>query len=209
VLDEPAARYDTVFRFVRRRTATDADAAEITQSVFAQAAAQLDSATQDSPAPLAWLYTVAQRRLADEARRRHRRGVPVPLREDTPGRNRPRVARSRPRCERHSPACRGRSAQSWCSGWLKADRSRRSPRGWARRSCSATSRSCSRSPTRSRRPNGATRAGYRCGTLLRPPRLRRPPWRCCSSRPGGQHRPGYGEGTPSPHHDRDLVRREA
>jgi RNA polymerase sigma factor (sigma-70 family) len=73
------ADYDEVFRFVRRRTATEDEAAEITQTVFAQAAARLEPVRQGSTPPLAWLYTVAQRRLVDEARRRSRRGLPLPL----------------------------------------------------------------------------------------------------------------------------------
>jgi RNA polymerase sigma-70 factor (ECF subfamily) len=75
-LDE---RYGELFRFVRRRTASDAEAEEITQSVFAQAAARLDAVEQGLPPPLAWLYTVAQRRLIDEARRRATRGTALPL----------------------------------------------------------------------------------------------------------------------------------
>jgi len=73
------AHYDEVFRFVRRRTATEDEAAEITQSMFAQAAARLDPVRQGSKPPLAWLYTVAQRRLVDEARSRARRGTALPL----------------------------------------------------------------------------------------------------------------------------------
>jgi RNA polymerase sigma-70 factor (ECF subfamily) len=73
------SHYDDVFRFVRRRTSSDDEAAEITQSVFAQAAARLDPVRQGSRPLLAWLYTVAQRRLVDEARRRARRGRTLPL----------------------------------------------------------------------------------------------------------------------------------
>jgi RNA polymerase sigma factor (sigma-70 family) len=76
-------RYGDVFRFVRRQTTSDAEAEEITQSVFAQAAAGLEMEKEQAAPPLAWLYTVAQRRLIDEARRRRRRGVAVPLREET------------------------------------------------------------------------------------------------------------------------------
>jgi RNA polymerase sigma-70 factor (ECF subfamily) len=75
-LDE---RYGELFRFVRRRTASNAEAEEITQSVFAQAAARLDAVKQGSTPPLAWLYTVAQRRLIDEARRRTIRGTALSL----------------------------------------------------------------------------------------------------------------------------------
>jgi RNA polymerase sigma factor (sigma-70 family) len=82
-------RYADVFRFVRRHTASDGEAEEITQSVFAQAAARLDAAKPDSPPPLAWLYTVAQRRLIDEARRRRSRGVVLPLEEESRLRSEP------------------------------------------------------------------------------------------------------------------------
>jgi len=65
--------YDQVFRFVRKRTASDEDAEDIAQMVFADAAARLDDFKPGSSPVLAWLYTVAQRRLIDEARRRSRR----------------------------------------------------------------------------------------------------------------------------------------
>jgi len=64
--------YGDVYRFVRRRTDSDDAAEEITQSVFAQAAAHLDPDKQASAPLLAWLYTVAQHRLVDAARRRAR-----------------------------------------------------------------------------------------------------------------------------------------
>jgi len=58
--------YAQVYRYVRRRTRDHHRAEDLTQQVFAEAVAGLrDSA---SP-PLAWLYTVAKRRFADEARR--------------------------------------------------------------------------------------------------------------------------------------------
>jgi RNA polymerase sigma factor (sigma-70 family) len=77
------ARYDDVLRFVRRHAPSDVEAEEITQSVFAQAAAQLDAVKSSSPPPIAWLYTVAQRRLIDAARRKRSRGATVPLVEDS------------------------------------------------------------------------------------------------------------------------------
>lgn len=73
--------HDELLRFVRRRTSSDEEAEEVTQSVFAQAAARLDPLKQGDAPVLAWLYTVAQRRLIDEARRRSRRGQPLPLHE--------------------------------------------------------------------------------------------------------------------------------
>jgi RNA polymerase sigma-70 factor (ECF subfamily) len=61
-----ARHYEHVYRYVRRRTRDHHRAEDLTQQVFADAAAGL----QESPSPpLAWLYTVAQRRFADEARR--------------------------------------------------------------------------------------------------------------------------------------------
>jgi RNA polymerase sigma factor (sigma-70 family) len=58
--------YAHVYRYVRRRTGDHHRAEDLTQQVFADAVARL----HESPSPpLAWLYTVAQRRFADEARR--------------------------------------------------------------------------------------------------------------------------------------------
>lgn len=61
--------YRRVLRFVRRRVGSIEDAEDLTQEVFANAA-RLDSRGAES-ATLAWLYTVAKRRIADEARRRN------------------------------------------------------------------------------------------------------------------------------------------
>src|SRR6266571_2192951 len=73
-MDDPLAvsyrrHFDDVYRFVRRRT-TVADAEDLTQEVFAAAAVALADARVEAPPPLAWLYTVARRRLVDLARRR-------------------------------------------------------------------------------------------------------------------------------------------
>jgi len=58
--------YEHVYRYVRRRTGDHERAEDLTQQVFAEAVAGL----RESPSPpLAWLYTVAQRRFADQARR--------------------------------------------------------------------------------------------------------------------------------------------
>lgn len=58
--------YAHVYRYVRRRTGDHHRAEDLTQQVFADAVARL----HESPSPpLAWLYTVAQRRLIDAARR--------------------------------------------------------------------------------------------------------------------------------------------
>ena len=71
--------YGKVLRFVRRRVRSSEDAEDLTQEVFANAAARLDAREGESPA-LAWLYTVAKRRIADEARRSDRsRTVPLEL----------------------------------------------------------------------------------------------------------------------------------
>jgi RNA polymerase sigma factor (sigma-70 family) len=66
--------YDLVFRYVRRRTRSRAEAEDITQEVFADAAAALArGGALSERQTLAWLYTVAKRRLVDEARRSSRR----------------------------------------------------------------------------------------------------------------------------------------
>jgi RNA polymerase sigma-70 factor, ECF subfamily len=61
--------YGQVYRYLRRRTASDEQAEDLAQSVFVDAAAGLDRFREGSPPVLAWLYTVAQRRLADAHRR--------------------------------------------------------------------------------------------------------------------------------------------
>jgi RNA polymerase sigma factor (sigma-70 family) len=66
--------YDLVFRYVRRRTRSHAEAEDITQDVFTDAAAALArGGALTERQTLAWLYTVAKRRLVDEARRSSRR----------------------------------------------------------------------------------------------------------------------------------------
>ena len=64
--------YGQVYRFMRRRTADHHGAEELTQQVFADAAASLGGSSAPT---LAWLYTVAKRRFADEARRSARGDV--------------------------------------------------------------------------------------------------------------------------------------
>jgi RNA polymerase sigma-70 factor (ECF subfamily) len=61
-------QYRKVLRFVRRRVGSAEDAEDVTQEVFANAAVVLDGSKVSSPT-LAWLYTVARRRIADELRR--------------------------------------------------------------------------------------------------------------------------------------------
>ena len=71
--------YGTVYRFVRRasRLACE-DAEDLTQEVFEAAVAALGEArlAADSQ-PLAWLYTVARRRLADRLRAARVASVPL------------------------------------------------------------------------------------------------------------------------------------
>lgn len=71
--------YQRVLRFVRRHVSSAEEAEDLTQEVFANAAVFLDGRGAESPA-LAWLYTVARRRIVDEARRLHRtQTVPLEL----------------------------------------------------------------------------------------------------------------------------------
>jgi RNA polymerase sigma-70 factor (ECF subfamily) len=71
-MDELRERYGEIYRYVRRRSYSAADAEEVTQEVFADAARALGSSAGEAP-PLPWLYTVAQNRLIDRARRTARR----------------------------------------------------------------------------------------------------------------------------------------
>jgi RNA polymerase sigma-70 factor (ECF subfamily) len=66
--------YDQVYRYLRWRTHDHHRAEELTQQVFADAAASLP---ETGGPPLAWLYTVAKRRFADEARKRSSEISPV------------------------------------------------------------------------------------------------------------------------------------
>lgn len=73
-MTDPAAEaferhYGSVYRFVRRRSTDRDEAEDLTQEVFAAAVAALGEARVESPPPLRWLYTVAQRRLIDSTRR--------------------------------------------------------------------------------------------------------------------------------------------
>ncbi len=63
--------YTEIYRYVRRRTRSEHEAEELTQQVFADAAASLRC---DGRPPIAWLYAVAKRRFVDAARR-----PPAPL----------------------------------------------------------------------------------------------------------------------------------
>lgn len=79
-MTDPAAEaferhYGTVYRFVRRHGSGRDEAEDLTQEVFAAAVTALGEARVESPPPLSWLYTVAQRRLIDAARRRRLHAV--------------------------------------------------------------------------------------------------------------------------------------
>ncbi len=67
---EPWRRqYGSVYRFVRRRACSREEAEDLTQEVFEAAISALGQARLDAEAPpLAWLYTVARRRLIDRFR---------------------------------------------------------------------------------------------------------------------------------------------
>ncbi len=68
--------YGHVYRYIRRRTGDHERAEDLTQEVFAAAAVALPDFSGRADSPLPWLYTVAKRRFADEARRRQRE-VPI------------------------------------------------------------------------------------------------------------------------------------
>ncbi len=64
--------YGRVYRFVRRRARSAEDAEDLTQEVFEAAAAAFADERLTSEPELAWLYTVAERRLVDTWRRQSR-----------------------------------------------------------------------------------------------------------------------------------------
>jgi RNA polymerase sigma-70 factor (ECF subfamily) len=64
--------YGHVYGYLRRRLGDPDRAEELTQDVFAAAASALPGERLGDPPVLAWLYAVARRRFADEARRRGR-----------------------------------------------------------------------------------------------------------------------------------------
>ena len=67
--DSYRRNYSAVYRFVRRRSRTAEDAEDLTQEVFEAASAALAEARLSSEPELAWLYTVARRRLIQSWRR--------------------------------------------------------------------------------------------------------------------------------------------
>lgn len=95
VVTDPTERafrrhYGEIYRYVRRRTRDEHEAEELTQQVFADAAASLRC---DGRPPIAWLYAVARRRFADAARRNSRRAA-VSVRPDDQVEYGPSVAAS-------------------------------------------------------------------------------------------------------------------
>ena len=64
--------YGHVYGYFRRRLGDPERAEELTQDVFAAAASSLPEERPGDPPVLVWLYAVARRRFADEARRRGR-----------------------------------------------------------------------------------------------------------------------------------------
>lgn len=68
-----------IYRYLRRRTGDSDRAEDLAQEVFADAAAALSRGDWRPVSMLAWLYTIAQRRFADEARRRRHSSDGVPL----------------------------------------------------------------------------------------------------------------------------------
>jgi len=65
--DELVSRYEKVYRYVRRRTRSDAAAEDMTQQTFVDAASS--NATDDQKTDLGLLFTIAKRRLIDELRK--------------------------------------------------------------------------------------------------------------------------------------------
>lgn len=68
-----------IYRYLRRRTGDPHRAEDLAQEVFADAAVALAGGDWQPESLLAWLYTIAQRRFADEVRRRRHSADGVPL----------------------------------------------------------------------------------------------------------------------------------
>ena len=68
-----------IYRYLRRRTGDPDRAEDLAQEVFADAAAALSRGDWQPESMIAWLYTIAQRRFADEARRRRHSVLGVPF----------------------------------------------------------------------------------------------------------------------------------
>ena len=67
-----------IYRFFLRQTGSPSDAEDLTQRVFTDAVDALGRTTSPPDSMLAWLYTVARRRMADEIRQRGRDGRAAP-----------------------------------------------------------------------------------------------------------------------------------
>lgn len=65
-----------IYRFFRQRVGDHHDAEDLTQRVFLDAVTALSETSTPPDSILGWLYTIAQRRLVDEIRRRGRTGNP-------------------------------------------------------------------------------------------------------------------------------------
>jgi RNA polymerase sigma-70 factor, ECF subfamily len=76
-------QYPEILRFVRRRVDSETEAEDVTQEAFVSAAEALARSSEAAPPTLAWLYTVARRRLVDEARRRRTDMIPLELVRET------------------------------------------------------------------------------------------------------------------------------
>ena len=73
MVEDPAGtaferHYGQILRYLRRRTDSAEEAEDLAQAVFADAAERLRDFEPGAAPVLAWLYTVAQRRLADRGR---------------------------------------------------------------------------------------------------------------------------------------------
>jgi RNA polymerase sigma-70 factor (ECF subfamily) len=68
-----------IYRYLRRRTRSAERAEELTQEVFADATQAFSRTALERARVLPFLYTIARRRLVDDARRRGRRGEHVSL----------------------------------------------------------------------------------------------------------------------------------
>jgi RNA polymerase sigma-70 factor (ECF subfamily) len=76
VMPEPTkAQYGQLRRFVRRRMPSREAADDITQEIYASMADALADSSRESPRTLGWLYSVARRRIIDEARRSARADI--------------------------------------------------------------------------------------------------------------------------------------
>jgi RNA polymerase sigma-70 factor (ECF subfamily) len=75
-MPEPTkAQYGQLRRFVRRRMPSREAADDITQEIYASMADALADSSRESPRTLGWLYSVARRRIIDEARRSARADI--------------------------------------------------------------------------------------------------------------------------------------